>query len=140
MSTNKTQGIEMSGITTSSCHNRMQKYFNITQAELHKTVKRLHTAVNGRTKARDRPGEHSKTINITPVNKFENLRDTTVTATGDKETHKKRPHSTVIRLLEEPKPSTNKPATGTEVEELLRTKIIEEMESQRTPETEYTEI
>ena len=64
----------------------------------------------------------------------------TVTATGDKETHKKRPHSAVIRPLEEPKPSTNKPATGTEVEELLRTKIREEMESQRTPEAEYTEI
>ena len=77
MSTNKTQGIEMSDITTSSCHNRMQKYFNITQAELHKAVKRLHTAVNGRTNARDRLGEHSKTINTTRVNKFENLRDTT---------------------------------------------------------------
>ena len=55
MSTNKTQGIEMSDITTSSCHNRIQKYFNITQAELHKAVKRLHTAVNDSTKARDRP-------------------------------------------------------------------------------------
>ena len=67
----------MSDITPSSCHNRIQKYFNIAQAELHKAVKRQHTAVNGRTKTRDRPGQHSKTINTTPVNKFENLRDTT---------------------------------------------------------------
>ena len=67
----------MSDITPSSCHNRIQKYFNITQAELDKAVKRLHTAVNGRTKVGDRPGEHSKTINTTLVNKFENLRDTT---------------------------------------------------------------
>ena len=77
MSTNKTQGIETSDITPSSCHNRIQKCFNITQTELHKTVKRLHTAVNGRRKIRDRPGDHSTTINTTPVNKFENLKDTT---------------------------------------------------------------
>ena len=64
----------------------------------------------------------------------------TETATGDNETIKKRLHSAVIKPLKEPKPSTNKPATETEVEELLRTKIREEMESQRTPEAEYTEI
>ena len=64
----------------------------------------------------------------------------TITVAGDNETHKKRLHSAVIRPLAEPKPSTNKPATGTEVEELLRTKIREEMESQRAREAEYTEI
>ncbi|CDY09072.1 BnaC08g10260D [Brassica napus] len=57
MSTNKTQGIEMSDITPSSCHNRIQKYFNITQAELHKDIKRLHAAVNGRTKVKEQRRE-----------------------------------------------------------------------------------
>lgn len=64
----------------------------------------------------------------------------TVTATGGErgdETHKERLYFTAIRPLEDPKPSTNKPATKTEVEELLGTKIREKMEKQRTPEAKY---